>query len=131
MTVDGDATEDEREFGRQQAHIVLSNPDMLHHSLLRNHSHWARLFRNMRFCVLDEAHTYHGAFGAHVALIIRRMVRMCRYYGNNRVQFVCCSATLASAESFFNRLIPRYIFNLSFYSSLFHSVSRAGAPMIA
>jgi DEAD/DEAH box helicase domain-containing protein len=63
--------------------------------------------------VLDESHSYRGAFGAHVSLIIRRLLRICLSYGNNTVQFICCSATLADPAKFFNQLVPKCVFHPS------------------
>ncbi len=120
VPVDGDSSAGDRELGRTRAHFLLSNPDLLHHTMLRHHDEWRRIFRNLRyidlfllhpqcrFCVLDEAHMYHGAFGSHVSLIMRRLQRLCLFYGNNNVQFICCSATLAQPEQFFDKLVPRF-----------------------
>ena len=107
--MDGDSSQEQREFGRLHAELILTNPDMLHHTLLRAHSRWRRVFANLQFCVLDEAHTYHGPFGAHVALVMRRLVRVCQYYGNTRLRFFCCSATLPDPRDFFNLLLPRSV----------------------
>ena len=107
--VDGDSSDAQREHARRHAALVLTNPDMLHHTLLRGHARWRRVLAQLRFVVLDEAHTYTGAFGSHVALVMRRLVRVCRYYGNSSVQFICCSATLADAAAFFNQLLPRCV----------------------
>ena len=92
-TYDGDTPNNIRPSIRKKARIILSNPDMLHTSILPNHSNWARFLRNLQFVVIDEAHFYRGVLGSHVALIIRRLRRLCKVYGANP-QFVLCSATI-------------------------------------
>jgi DEAD/DEAH box helicase domain-containing protein len=92
---DGDTPMNERDQIRQRTNIVLSNPDMLHRSLLPDHTRWADWLRNLRYVVIDEAHVYRGVFGTHVALILRRLQRICAYYGS-APQFICCSATSAN-----------------------------------
>ncbi len=68
---------------RSRAHVVLSNPDMLHSGILPHHPRWAKLFENLRFVVIDELHAYRGVFGSHLANIIRRLRRVCRHYGSD------------------------------------------------
>jgi DEAD/DEAH box helicase domain-containing protein len=92
---DGDTPMNERDQIRQRTNIVLSNPDMLHRSLLPDHTRWADWLRQLRYVVIDEAHVYRGVFGTHVALILRRLQRICAYYGS-APQFICCSATSAN-----------------------------------
>ena len=94
-TLDGDTPLTERDRVRVRAQIVLSNPDMLHRSLLPDHRRWSEWLARLRYVVLDEAHTYRGVFGTHVALIVRRLRRLCAFYGS-APQFVCCSATSAN-----------------------------------
>jgi DEAD/DEAH box helicase domain-containing protein len=94
-TLDGDTPMAERDRVRARAQIVLSNPDMLHRSLLPDHRRWSEWLARLRYVVLDEAHTYRGVFGTHVALIVRRLRRLCAFYGG-APQFVCCSATSAN-----------------------------------
>lgn len=94
-TLDGDTPPRDRDRVRGAAQIVLSNPDMLHRSVLPDHRRWAHWLGRLRFVVLDEAHTYRGVFGSHVALILRRLQRLCAYYGG-APQFICCSATSAN-----------------------------------
>jgi DEAD/DEAH box helicase domain-containing protein len=94
-TLDGDTPLAERDRVRLRAQIVLSNPDMLHRSLLPDHRRWSEWLARLRYVVLDEAHTYRGVFGTHVALIVRRLRRLCAFYGG-APQFVCCSATSAN-----------------------------------
>jgi len=94
-TFDGDTPREERSEIRKRARIILTNPDMLHIGILPNHQFWARLLRQLRYVVVDEAHTYRGVFGSHVAGVLRRLRRLCRLYGS-APQFICCSATIAN-----------------------------------
>lgn len=94
--LDGDSDEHERAFARDHAHLVLSNPDMVHRSILANHRRWAGLLRSLRFIVIDECHRYRGVFGAHVAQVIRRLRRLCAQYGSDPV-IVLASATTSDA----------------------------------
>jgi DEAD/DEAH box helicase domain-containing protein len=94
-TLDGDTPMVDRDRVRAIAQIVLSNPDMLHRSLLPDHRRWSGWLARLRYVVLDEAHTYRGVFGTHVALIVRRLRRLCAFYGG-APQFICCSATSAN-----------------------------------
>ena len=89
---DGDTPQNERAKVRKQARIVLTNPDMLHIGILPNHQLWSRLFRHLKYVVIDEAHVYRGVFGSHVANVLRRLRRLCAFYGSSP-QFICCSAT--------------------------------------
>jgi len=106
FTYDGDTPSDARQAVRRLGHVVVTNPDMLHGGILPNHPRWQKLFRNLRFVVLDELHTYRGVFGSHVANIVRRLRRICRFHGSDPV-FVGCSATIANpkelAEGLFGR----------------------------
>lgn len=95
FTYDGDTPADARRAIRGKAHIVLSNPDMVHSGILPHHPRWAKLFENLRFVVIDELHAYRGVFGSHLGNIIRRLHRVCRHYGSNPV-FICSSATIAN-----------------------------------
>ncbi len=103
FTYDGDTPQDARRAIRTRAHIVLSNPDMLHAGILPHHPRWAKLFENLRFVVIDELHAYRGVFGSHLANILRRLRRVCRHYGSNPV-FVCTSATIANPVDLAERL---------------------------
>ena len=96
-TFDGDTPQSERAGIKRQAKVVLTNPDMLHVGILPNHKSWSRLFRNLKYVVIDEAHVYRGIFGSHVANIMCRLRRMCASYGSNP-QFICCSATIANPK---------------------------------
>lgn len=94
-TYDGDTEADKRVFIRKNARIIFTNPDMIHASLMPNHPNWRHFLYNLKLVVVDELHTYKGLFGSHVALVMRRLLRLCRYfYQNDKVQFISCSATL-------------------------------------
>src|SRR3989337_206315 len=95
-TYDGDTPADARRAVRAAGHIVITNPDMLHAGILPHHPKWMRLFEKLRYVVIDELHHYRGVFGSHVANVIRRLRRICAFYGSNP-QFICCSATIAKA----------------------------------
>ncbi len=95
FTYDGDTPQDARRAVRRRARVVLSNPDMLHAGVLPHHTRWARFFENLRYIVVDELHTYRGVFGSHVAIVFRRLKRICDFYGS-KPQFICCSATIAN-----------------------------------
>jgi DEAD/DEAH box helicase domain-containing protein len=103
FTYDGDTPQDARRAIRSRAHIVLSNPDMLHAGILPHHPRWAKLFENLRFVVIDELHAYRGVFGSHLANILRRLQRVCRHYGSSPV-FICTSATIANPVNLAERL---------------------------
>ena len=92
---DGDTPADIRRRVREATRAVLTNPDMLHASILPNHEKWRRLFASLRYVIVDEAHTYRGVFGSHVANVFRRLERICAHYGT-RPQFVFTSATIAN-----------------------------------
>jgi len=96
-TFDGDTPQDERANTRKQARVVLTNPDMLHLGILPNHQSWSKLFRNLKYVVIDETHIYRGVFGSHVANVLRRLRRLCSFYGS-APQFICCSATIANPQ---------------------------------
>lgn len=95
-TLDGDSDESQRRFARDHARYVLTNPDMLHASVLPGHARWSSLLGSLRYVVVDEAHRYRGVFGAHVAQVLRRLRRLCRMYGADPV-FICSSATSTNA----------------------------------
>jgi DEAD/DEAH box helicase domain-containing protein len=105
-TYDGDTPKPDRAAIRRSAHIVLTNPDMLHLAILPNFSSWARFFRSLRYVVLDEMHAYSGVFGSHVSLIMRRLRRLCEWQGS-RPQFIACSATIANGPELFEQLIGK------------------------
>lgn len=116
-TYDGDTPQDARRTIRTRAHIVLSNPDMVHSGILPHHPRWAKLFENLQFIVIDELHAYRGVFGSHLANVLRRLQRICRHYGSNP-QFICSSATIANPAELAERLAERP----------FSLVAKSGAP---
>jgi DEAD/DEAH box helicase domain-containing protein len=95
FTYDGDTPQDARKAIRSRAHIVVTNPDMLHKGILPHHTKWVKLFENLRYVVVDELHTHRGVYGSHVANILRRLQRVCRFYGSDP-QFLCSSATIGN-----------------------------------
>jgi DEAD/DEAH box helicase domain-containing protein len=80
-TFDGDTPGDARQAIRLHGDIVVSNPDMLHQAILPHHTKWAQFFENLRYVVIDEMHSYRGVFGSHVANVLRRLQRICAFYG--------------------------------------------------
>lgn len=101
---DGDTPTEIRQWVRAEARWVFTNPDMLHLGVLRSHRRWSRLFRRLRYVVIDECHAYRGVFGSHVALVLRRLRRLAAHYGADPV-FVLCSATAADPGAAAARLI--------------------------
>lgn len=117
-TFDGDTPREERTRIQSQADFMITNPDMLHSGILPNHSRrWRTFLSRLKYIVVDEVHTYRGAFGSHVANVMRRLVRACEMHGS-KPTFVCSSATIGNpaehVEALFNR--P------------FHTITRDGAP---
>lgn len=96
-TYDGDTAASIREKVRKAGHIVITNPDMLHSAILPHHTKWVSLFENLKYVVIDELHIYRGVFGSHVANVIRRLKRICHFYGSNPI-FICTSATIANPQ---------------------------------
>src|SRR5438093_3811973 len=94
-TYDGDTPPQARAAIRSAGHVVITNPDMLHTGILPHHTKWVKLFENLRFVVLDELHTYRGVFGSNVANVLRRLRRVCAFYGSDPL-FVFTSATIAN-----------------------------------
>ncbi len=103
---DGDTPPGERRVIRDRAQVVLSNPDMLHTAVLPHHARWMRVFENLKVVVVDELHTYRGVFGSHLANVLRRLRRVCRFHGSDPV-FVATSATIGNAREFAERLLER------------------------
>ncbi len=116
-TYDGDTPQDARRTIRTRAHIVLSNPDMVHSGILPHHPRWAKLFENLEFVIIDELHAYRGVFGSHLTNVLRRLQRICRHYGSHP-QFICSSATIANPSQLAERLAERP----------FALVEKSGAP---
>lgn len=104
FTFDGDTPSDARQAIRAQGHIVVTNPDMLHSGILPHHVKWQKLFENLKYVVVDELHSYRGVFGSHVANVLRRLKRICSFYGSHP-QFICCSATIANPQELASTLV--------------------------
>ncbi len=102
-THDGDSSYEERDWTREHGEYVLTNPDMLHRSLLPRHERWAGLFRSLDLVVVDECHHYRGVFGAHVAQVLRRLRRVCAFHGSSPT-FVLASATVGNPAQHASRL---------------------------
>jgi len=117
FTYDGDTPQDARKAIRERANIVLTNPDMLHAGILPHHTRWAKLFERLRYFVIDELHYCRGVYGSHVANVIRRLKRICEFYGSSP-QFICSSATIANPRELAEALAEEP----------FELVSRNGAP---
>jgi DEAD/DEAH box helicase domain-containing protein len=117
FTYDGDTPQDARRAIRGRAHVVLSNPDMIHSGILPHHPRWAKLFENLRFVVIDELHAYRGVFGSHLTNVLRRLRRICEHYGSCPV-FICSSATIANPRQLAEALVEQP----------FELVSDSGAP---
>jgi len=101
---DGDTPQSQRTAIRREAQLLITNPDMLHTGILPHHTKWSALFSNLKWVVLDELHTYRGVFGSHVANVIRRLRRICKFYGSEP-QFICASATIANPKELAEKLI--------------------------
>lgn len=116
-TYDGDTSRSARKAIRKAGHIVVTNPDMLHSGILPHHTKWVKLFENLKFIVIDEIHNYRGVFGSHLANVLRRLNRICEFYGS-KAQFICCSATIANPVELASKLTGR---NVSL-------IDKSGAP---
>ena len=116
-TFDGDTPGDARQAIRLHGDIVISNPDMLHQGMLPHHTKWAQFFENLRYVVIDEIHTYRGVFGSHVANVLRRLKRVCAFYGSTP-QFILCSATIGNPRQHAEALIEDDVF----------AITESGAP---
>ena len=103
-TYDGDTEPGLRRGIRHSGHIVVTNPDMLHSAILPHHTKWVQLFQNLEYIVIDEMHQYRGVFGSHVANVIRRLKRICAFYGSSP-RFILCSATIANPGELAETLI--------------------------
>ncbi len=104
QTYDGDTEPGLRQGIRRNGHIVVTNPDMLHSAILPHHTKWIQLFQNLQYIVIDEMHQYRGVFGSHVANVIRRLKRICVFYGSDP-KFILCSATIANPGELAGMLI--------------------------
>ena len=103
-TYDGDTELDQRRWIRSHAHYVLTNPDLVHRSLLPGHERWSGFLRALRYVVVDECHVYRGVFGTHVAALLRRLRRVCARYRSSPT-FVLASATVASPAEHASALV--------------------------
>ncbi|HSF14494.1 MAG TPA: DEAD/DEAH box helicase [Vicinamibacteria bacterium] len=117
FTYDGDTPQDARKAIRARGHLVVTNPDMLHSGILPHHPKWVKLFENLRYIVIDEVHAYRGVFGSHLANIIRRLKRICRFYGAEP-RFICSSATIANPKELAEALLEEPV----------ELIARNGAP---
>jgi DEAD/DEAH box helicase domain-containing protein len=117
FTFDGDTPGDARQAVRTKGDIVVTNPDMLHQGILPHHTKWAQFFEGLRYIVIDEMHTYRGVFGAHVANVLRRLRRICRFYGAEPV-YILCSATIANPAELASQLIGAEV----------EAITESGAP---
>ncbi|WP_319548005.1 DEAD/DEAH box helicase [Desulfogranum marinum] len=95
---DGDTSGYKRKKIREQLPAVLiTNPDMLHLSLLPYSDKWAHFFSHLKYIIIDEVHTYRGVFGSHIAWVLRRLNRMCEVYGTQPT-YILTSATVGNPE---------------------------------
>ena len=117
FTYDGDTPQAARRAIRGRAHVVLSNPDMIHSGILPHHPRWAKLFENLRYVVIDELHAYRGVFGSHLTNVLRRLRRVCQHYGSSPT-FICSSATIANPRELAEALVE----------APFELVEKTGAP---
>src|SRR6267154_3241027 len=117
-TYDGDTAPGRRTAIREAGHVVMTNPDMLHTGILPHHTRWRRLFSSLDFVVIDELHTYRGLFGSQVANVIRRLKRVCAFYGSSPT-FICASATIANPLDLATKLLEEENIEL---------IDRSGAP---
>ncbi len=117
FTYDGDTPQDARKAIRQRANVALTNPDMLHSGILPHHTKWSRYFESLRYIVIDELHYYRGVYGSHLANVLRRLARICEFYGS-KPQFICCSATIANPRELAQALVDQP----------FELVEKNGAP---
>jgi DEAD/DEAH box helicase domain-containing protein len=117
FTYDGDTPSEARRKVREAGHVVVTNPDMLHTGILPHHTKWVKLFENLRYIVIDELHQYRGVFGSHFANVLRRLARICRFYGSSPL-FICSSATILNPGELAERLLQKPV----------HLIERSGAP---
>lgn len=116
-TFDGDTPGDQRQAIRLNGDIVVSNPDMLHQGILPHHTKWAQFFEGLQYVVIDEIHSYRGVFGSHLANVLRRLKRVCAFYGASP-QFILCSATIGNPKDHAEALLEEDV----------HAIADSGAP---
>ena len=114
---DGDTPQSIRADARDKGRIIISNPDMLHAGVLPNHPKWIRFFSNLSYIVIDEMHSYRGIFGSHMANLLRRLIRIARFYGA-KPTFILCSATIGNPKELAEALIGESV----------RLIDRNGAP---
>ena len=107
-TYDGDTPAAARTAIRQAGHVVVTNPDMLHQGILPHHTKWVKLFENLKYVVIDEIHAYRGVFGSNLANVIRRLKRICDFYGAHPT-FICCSATIRNPKELAETMTGREV----------------------
>jgi DEAD/DEAH box helicase domain-containing protein len=117
FTYDGDTPQDARRAIRERANVIFTNPDMLHSGILPHHTKWAKCFENLRYIVIDELHSYRGVYGSHLANLLRRLKRVCAFYGSDP-RFICCSATIANPRELAQALTGKE----------FELIDKSGAP---
>ncbi len=117
VTYDGDTPADARRSARDRCGVLITNPDMLHTSILPHHARWARLLADLKYVVVDEVHAYRGVFGSHLANVLRRLLRAARFHGA-RPQLLFSSATIGNPEEHASRLAGRPV----------HAITESGAP---
>lgn len=117
FTYDGDTPQDARKAIRERSNVALTNPDMLHSGILPHHTKWAKFFENLKFLVIDELHFYRGVYGSHMSNVLRRLKRVCDFYGS-KPQIICSSATIANPKELAETLIEEP----------FELVGASGAP---
>ena len=113
---DGDTPQSQRASIRENSKIILSNPYGLH-QYLPWHYKWRTFLTNLKFVIIDEAHVYRGVFGSNVAMLLRRLMRICSYYHADP-QIILSSATIANPEEHAKRLTGKD----------FEVISKDGAP---
>jgi DEAD/DEAH box helicase domain-containing protein len=105
-TFDGDTPVSARNAIRKAGNIVVTNPDMLHSGILPHHTIWMKLFESLKYIVIDELHHYRGVFGSHLANVLRRLRRLCEFYGSDP-QYILCSATIGNPGELAEKIIGR------------------------
>ena len=108
ITFDGDTPGDARRVAKERSGVILTNPDMLHASVLPHHTSWARLFANLRYVVVDELHSYRGVFGSHLANVVRRLRRIAAFHGASP-SFILASATIGNPGEHASRIVGREV----------------------
>ncbi|NIM15863.1 MAG: DEAD/DEAH box helicase [Candidatus Aminicenantes bacterium] len=117
FTYDGDTPQSTRKAIRKKAQIVLTNPYMLHSGILPHHTKWVNIFEHLKYVIIDELHYYTGVFGSHMANIIRRLKRICKFYGTDPV-FIMSSATISNPKELAEKIIEEEV----------TLIDRSGAP---